>query len=232
MSDMWSGPVAGTAEALEAEGRVTHLPTGYDDGAIPFDNKSGSDELANRVQTFAPPGTKHVIAGFSQGAMVVTDYLINIIGTPAEDDILGVLYYGNPTRSRGSVAPWSRAQAGPPENAGMDPKVRFDVLGLKPKFPVMDVYRKGDMFSDNEPTEEGALKSACYEAIARSDFFGNQFSIAAEIAQAFVKPVDFVIATFEAIFSALGFLANQGNNPHYSPFDISGGIDWVRSILP
>jgi hypothetical protein len=87
------------------------------------------------------------------------------------------------------------------------------------------------MFSDNEPTEEGALKSACYEAIARSNIF-SQFSIASEIAQAFVKPVDFVIGVFEAIFSALGFLANNASNPHYSPFDISGGIGWVRSILP
>jgi peptidoglycan hydrolase-like protein with peptidoglycan-binding domain len=232
MSDMMLGPVAGTAEALEQEGRVTHFPTGYNNGAIPFDNKSGSDELSRRVQTFAPLGTKKVIAGFSQGAMVVTDYLVNeVIGTPLEDDILGVLYYGNPTRSKGSVAPWSRAQAGPAQNAGMDPKVRFDLLGLEPKFPVMDVYRKGDMFSDNPPTEQGALESACYEAIARSDFFGNQFSIAAQIAKAFVVPVDFVIGVFEAIFSSLGFLANP-NNPHYSPFEISGGINWVRSLLP
>lgn len=231
MSDMWAGPVAGTAEALEQEGRVAHFPTGYNNGAIPFDNKSGEVELTNRVNTFAPPGTKFVIGGFSQGSMVVTDYMVNeLIGSDREQDCLGVLLYGNPCRSRGSVAPWSVAQAGPPENAGMEPKVRLDLLGLTPKFPVMDVYRKGDMFSDNEPTEEGALKSACYEAIARSNVF-SQFSIASEIAKAFGKPVDFVIGVFEAIFSALGFLASQ-NNPHYSPFDISGGIDWVRGLLP
>lgn len=232
MSDMWAGPAAGTAEVLEAEGRVTHFPTGYNSQAIPFDNKSGEVELTNRVNTFAPAGTKFVIAGFSQGSMVVTDYLINeLIGSDREKDCLGVLLYGNPSRSKGSVAPWSRAQAGPPENAGMEPQYRLDLLGLKPAFPIMDVYRKGDMFSDNEPTEEGALKSACYEAIARSNIF-SQFSIATEIAQAFMKPVDFVIGVFEAIFSALGFLANQSGNPHYSPFNLDGGIGWCRSLLP
>jgi hypothetical protein len=231
MSDMWAGPAAGTAEVLEAEGRVVHLPTGYNNGALPFDNKSGEVELTNRVNTFAPPGTKFLIAGFSQGSMVVTDYLINeLIGSDREKDCLGVLLYGNPSRSKGSVAPWSRAQAGPAENAGMEPKSRLDLLGLKPSFQVMDVYRKGDMFSDNEPTEQGALKSACYEAIARSNFF-SQFSIAAEIAQAFMKPVDFVIGVFQAIFSALGFLANQGSNPHYSPFNLDGGINWTRTLL-
>lgn len=231
MSDMWVGPAAGTAEALEAEGRVTHFPTGYNAGAIPFDNKSGEVELTNRVNTFAPAGTKFLVAGFSQGSMVVTDYLINeLIGSGREKDCLGVLLYGNPSRSKGSVAPWSRAQAGPPQNAGMEPQYRLDLLGLTPTFPVMDVYRKGDMFSDNEPTEEGALKSACYEAIARSNIF-SQFSIAAEIAQAFMKPVDFVIGVFEAIFSALTFLAAGNDSPHYAPFNLDGGINWARGLL-
>jgi hypothetical protein len=164
--------------------------------------------------------------------IVVSDWLIDhVIGTPRENDLLGVLAYGNPCRQTGSVAPWSRAQAGPAANSGMDPKRRIDLLGLSPKFPIMDVYRKGDIFSDNEPGKSGQMKSACYEAIARSDFFGNEFSIAAEIADLFVAPVADVIAIFTAIFSGIGFLANQ-NNPHYSPFDISGGIGWVRSILP
>lgn len=232
MSNMWIGPIAGTAEALEQEGRVAHFPTGYNNGAIPFDNKSGERELTNRVNTFAPPGQKFVLGGFSQGSMVVTDYMINeLIGSPREKDCLGVLLYGNPSRSKGSVAPWSVEQAGDPQNAGMEPRFRLDLLGLKPQFPVMDVYRKGDMFSDNQPGEEGALKSACYEAIARGNVF-SQFSVAAEIAQAFGKPVTFVIGVFQAIFSALGFLASGNNNPHYSPFDISGGINWVRGILP
>lgn len=232
LSDMFRGPVADTATILENEGRVAHFPTGYDNGALPFNNASGENELAARIDQFAPLGTKLIIGGFSQGMIVVTDYLINhVAGTPREKDILGVLAYGNPSRSRGSVAPWSRGQAGLPDNAGMEPRYRLDLLGIEFPFKIQDVYRKGDIFSDNEQSRQGQIKSAVYEAVARSDFLGPTFSLAAQIADAFLVPVDFVIGVFQAIFSGIGFLANQQNNPHYSPFDISGGIDWARSLV-
>jgi hypothetical protein len=274
MSDMWVGPAAGTAEALEQESLVTHLPTGYNNGALPFDNASGVNELDNRVNQFAPPGTKIVVAGFSQGMIVVSDWLIDrVIGSPRENDILGVLAYGNPCRQKGSVAPWSRAQGGPPQNSGLDPLKRIDLLGLNPKFPIMDVYRKGDIFADNEPTSaalrtvlsqnsgllgsltgllggtaanpllgvlgavtnpsrEGDIKASIYQAVARSDFFSNQFSILADIANLFTAPFDEVWGIFQAIVSGIGFIAQTGTNPHYSPFNLDGGINWVRGLLP
>jgi hypothetical protein len=96
----------------------------------------------------------------------------------------------------------------------------------------MDVYRKGDIFSDNEPTKEGQVKAAIYQAVARFDLFSNPTSLVAQIASAFVVPLDFVWAAFLAIVSGIGFLADQGNNPHYSPFNIDGGLNWLRGILP
>lgn len=276
MSDMWRGPVADTATILEREEKVTHLPTGYNNGALPFDNQSGVDELDFRVNTFAPPGTKFVVGGFSQGMIVVSDWLIDrVIGTPRENDLLGVLAYGNPCRAKGSVAPWSRGQAGPAENTGLDPLKRIDLRGLTPKFPIMDVYRKGDIFADNEPltasvkaalaqqantgllggltsllggnaqpgallqgfsavtgtSRQGDIKASIYQAVARSDFFSNQYSILADISNLFLVPFEEVWGIFQAIISGIGFLVKQGDNPHYSPYDISGGIDWVRSLV-
>ena len=267
MSDMFHGPVADTATELENEGLVAHYPTGYDNGAIPFDNISGENELQNRVNQFAPPGTKFVVGGYSQGMIVVSDWVLDhIAGTPREKDLLGVLAYGNPCRQKSSVAPWSIGQAGPSQNSGLDPLRRFDLVGYTPPFPVMDVYRKGDIFADNEPLQGapttqktiaiqipgvdlswlnvlsqgasalgsgsrmGDVKASVYQAVARGDIFSNPFSLCAQIADLFTVPVGEVVAIFQAIISGVGFLANQ-NNPHYAPFDISGGINWVRGLV-
>lgn len=241
-SDMFRGPVADTATILEREGRVIHRPTGYNNGAIPFDNLSGENELARRIsQTVQddgvafPAGTPFIIGGFSQGGIIVTDFIVNHLQPGCDlawraKDCLGVLMYGNPCRSKGSVAPWSRGQAGPPVNAGMEPIARLDLLGITPPFPIMDVYRKGDIFADNEPGIAGEIKSAVYLAVARGDIFSDPFSISAQIANAFKVPVDYVMGAFWAIVSGVGFLAAQPS-PHYSPFNLDGGINWVRDLV-
>jgi hypothetical protein len=244
MSNMWAGPVADTGNALAGEGRVHHQPIGYQNGSIPFDNASGENELARLVGatvlddgTPFPAGTKWVLSGFSQGGIVISDFYIDHL-LPGCDlawrtpDLLGVLAYGNPCRQTASVAPWSRAQGGPAANSGLDPAKRFGLPG----FPVkpdnwMDVFRKGDIFADNEPTVEGGIKGAIYQAVARADIFSNPYSAVAQISAAFGKPTDYVWGAFEAIISGIGFLA-AGNNPHYSPYNIDGGINWVRSLLP
>ncbi|OBG32438.1 peptidoglycan-binding domain-containing protein [Mycolicibacter heraklionensis] len=243
LSDMWRGPVADTATILEQEGHCIHRPTGYNNGAIPFDNLSGENELARRIgQTVQddgvqfPPGTKWMLGDFSQGSIIATDFEINHL-LPGCDlacrapDYLGRLSYGNPTRSAGSVAPWSRGQAGPATNFGLDPLVRFDKLGINLSRPQMDVYRKGDIFADNEPTVEGKIKAAIYQAVARGDLFSDPFSICAQIAAAFTVPVDYVIGAFQAIVSGIGFLETGDRNPHYSPYDITGGLNWARDLL-
>lgn len=243
MSDMWRGPVADTAAQLEAEGLAHHQPIGYQNGSIPFDNASGANELARLFGLGTldsgvafPLGTPYVLEGFSQGAIVVTDFIANFLQpsqlhAPRAGDCLGVLMYGNPTRSKGSVAPWSRAQAGPAANTGLDPLARLDTLGITLPYPVMDVYRKGDIFADNEPTEAGEMKAAVYLAVARGDIFSNPHSLVAKIADLFSFDFDEVWAVFMAIVSGIGFLATGDHNPHYSPYDISGGIDWVRNLL-
>ena len=245
MSDMRAGPVADTADELEKEGKVRWQPTGYDSNALPFDNKSGVDQL---VQFYSydrlpdgrpfPRGTKSIIGGFSQGMIVVYDFVSNYL-MPGQSldwrtpDILGVLAYGNPCRQTGSIAPWSVAQAGDRSSGGLDPKRRFGLPNNPdaPPVPWQDVWRHGDIFTDNSPDKTGQMKAAVYEAVARSDFFGSQFSLAAEIANLFKAPVADVLAIFKAIISGIGFAANQANNPHYSPFDISGGLNWTRSLL-
>src|ERR1700742_4859611 len=72
-SNMWFGPVADTFTQLQGEGLMYHQPTGYDNGAIPFDNQDGVNALHDNI---VRAGNNDIIAGgFSQGMIVWFDYL-------------------------------------------------------------------------------------------------------------------------------------------------------------
>jgi hypothetical protein len=88
----------------------------------------------------------------------------------------------------------------------------------------------GDIFAENGDDDAGAARAAVYQAIARSDVFSDPFSLAFQISQLFHRPLREVWAIIEAIISGVVFLGDQPN-PHYSPYDISGGVSWVRSLL-
>lgn len=245
LSDMFRGPVADTATRLESEGRCRHQPVGYNNGALPFDNASGVAELASLVGSFSmpngvpfPAGTKWMLGNFSQGNIVAFDFYTTYLlpGQPLHwrlADLAGVLSYGTPCRETGSVAPWARAWTlGAEGTHGLDPKRRFGLEGF-PKTPDnwVDVWRKGDIFAQNGDDESSAMKAAVYQAVARGDFFSNPWSLAAKIGDLFEKPASSVISIVMAIISGVGFLGTGGNNPHYSPFDIEGGVQWARERL-
>lgn len=237
-SDMFAGPVADTAAQLEAEGLCHHEPTNYNNGAIPFDNQSGVDELARRVgQTVqdngisTPPGTPIIIGGFSQGMIVVYDFLAQHFGPGCDlewrkDDVLGYLFYGNPCRAANS--------GGSDGTHGLDPLKRFNLPGCVPQpANVHEVWRPGDIFAQNGDDEASQLKAAVYQLVARGDFISQPFSIFAKlekIATDFAVLLPEVIAIFQAIISGISFLADNPN-PHYGPFDIGGGLDWARNLL-
>ena len=183
-----------------------------------------------------PAGTKWVLGIFSQGAIVGFDFWVNHLapGKPLEwreADLLGVLAYGNPCRQTDSIAPWAVGQVTTAGTHGLDPCMRFGLPG----FPVkpdnwMDYYREGDIFAENSDDTASKVKAAVYQAIARGDVFSNPFSLAAQIGQVFGTPATEVLGIIEAIISGVVFLGDNPN-PHYSPYDISGGVSWVRSLL-
>jgi hypothetical protein len=242
-SDMWRGPVADTANQLEKEGLCYHAPTGYNNGTIPFDNASGINELARRVgQTVQdngtpfPQGTPWSLGIFSQGATIGTDFYIDYLapGKPLEwrtPDLKGVLAYGNPSRQTDSIAPWARSLIKKTGTHGLEPYRRLGMSGMPDKPDIwMDVYREGDIFAENGDDLEGAIAAAVYLAVARGDVFSNPYSLAAQIARFFTAPVEMVFAIVMEMINGVVFLAGQPN-PHYSPYDINPGIDWMRSRL-
>jgi hypothetical protein len=242
MSNMFAGPVADTAAELEHEGVCRHQPIGYNNGAIPFDNNSGITELARLVGSTVldngtpfPPGTPWSLGIYSQGGIVGSYFYFNYLqpGQALEwraADLKGVLAYGNPCRQTNSVAPWAMPWITKTGTHGLDPYKRFGLPGfpLKPD-NWMDVYREGDIFAENTDDKSGQIKAAVYEAVM-GDVFSNPYSLAAQIADMFFTPVSEVIGIVMAIVGGIEFLAGNPN-PHYSPFDLTGGINWMRAQL-
>ena len=246
-SNMFYGPVADTATQLETERRAHHQPIGYQNSSIPFDNQNGTNELARLVSL--PVMDNGVpfdedcdwyLEGFSQGMIIVYDFCEQYLsdGAPLawrRKTLKGILAYGSPTRKLGSVAPWARSWVKNPNTHGLDPLKRFGLEGCfdpdEYGIPMMDVWREGDIFTQNGDDVVSQLKAAVYQAVARGDVLSNPTSIAARLAQAFSLSFDFVIQVVMAIWSGLTFVARGNDNPHYSPFDIRGGIDWMRGLL-
>ncbi|CQD15638.1 bacteriophage protein [Mycolicibacterium conceptionense] len=244
LSNMFAGPVADTATQLEAEGVCVHQPTGYNNGAIPFDNKDGVRALAENVGATVLPSGKPFPAGtpwsmgiFSQGGIIGFDFYVDYLmpGKPLNwrlNDLRAVLAYGPPCRGTDSIAPWAESWIKTKGTHGLDPYRRFGINGYpeKPDYWV-DVYREGDIFAQNGDDKASKIKAAVYQAIARGDVFSNPYSLAMEIAGLFLVPVEEVIGIVLAIVSGVGFLATGNDNPHYSPYDISGGKAWMRQKL-
>lgn len=251
-SNLFAGPVADTATQMEAEGLCHHEPTFYNNGAIPFDNQSGVDELARRVgQTVqdngvqTPPGTPLVFGGFSQGMVVMYDFIEQHFQPGCDlawraNDVLGYLFYGNPCRAKNSCASWSIAQGSSSDGTfGLDPIKRFGLPGCVPQpANAVDVWRKGDIFSQNTDDLKGRLKASIYQAVARGDLISNPYSLVSEIlsqmpdvlSENFLELLTFGIGIFQAIVGGIVFLADTPN-PHYSPYNLDGGMNWARNLL-
>lgn len=242
-SDMFRGPVADTGRQLEVEGLCHHQPIGYNNAPIPFDNASGLKELARLVGARSmpnmvpfPPGTPWLMGGFSQGGIIISDFYFDYLapGKPLSwrtPDLKGVLAYGNPCRKTDSVADWARPWVKRPGTHGLDPIRRFGLPGYpdQPDFWV-EVYREGDIFAENGDDKPGQMKAAVYEAVARNVFLTESCSLAARLAKLFDQPVETVMAIILACIKGINFLG-QKENPHYAPYDISGGVDWLRNRL-
>lgn len=242
-SNMFAGPVADTAAQLESEGLCHHQPIGYNNGAIPFDNASGVAELARLVGATTmdngvafPAGTPWMLGTFSQGGIVGYDFYANYLapGKPLEwreEDRIGTLAYGDPCRETDSIAPWAVGLITKTGTHGLDPYKRYGLPGCPAKPDNMvDVYREGDIFAENDDSQAGACKAAVYQAVARADFFSDPYSLAHQLALVFTMPITEILAIIMAIISGIAFLGDNPN-PHYSPYDITGGLSWARSLL-
>lgn len=242
-SDMFTGPCAFTAQALEAQGVCHVKPIGYDSGALPFDNESGINELVNqlgRTSIEGPPGvmwpfpsgTNWGIIIFSQGGIIGSEFLLRHVLPDTSrlhwrlKDLKRSLAFGNPYRELNQCASW--VPDPPRQNTRGISDVHLDAT----KIPALaaihrEVARHGDLYAENEVSDSGEMKTAIYK-IVQNQWWGGSDSIFEQIME-LVSPRLFqeAIAVFQAIVSGAMFLGNMG--PH-GMYDLGPTIEWMRGV--
>jgi hypothetical protein len=239
LSNMWFGPCADNARRLQQEGKAYWQPVGYNSNKIPFDNPSGVRELARLISasrlpdgTPFPPGTPWGIIGFSQGAMVVSDFLEQqILNGPLKwrlKDLRRSLCLGNPRREFGKCAPW--ADNPPPTNTGgILLSGQFVTTGT----PLEGIHAENanakDLFAQNTMDKAGLTKEAIARIITQNSWIGGPSAIFARVLALLGNIPSESIAAVKATISAIMFLASNPN-PHYTTTAEPGDVEWMRGV--
>jgi hypothetical protein len=246
MSDMFVGPCAFTAAALEAEGVCYHKPIWYNRTKMPFDNESGVRELAyqlGRNTIEGPPGvlwpfpagTPWGIIGFSQGGIIHGEFLMRYILAGAlawrAADLRRSLAFGNPYRELDQIAQWvpDPPRAGTQGISGR----RLDAtkLLLPNGMPLATVHREHsrakDIYAENETDEVGLNKTMIYNMVSNGSFSGGSAGVLQRIMDLISNPTDGIFDAARSILSGGMFLFNMG--PH-GMYDLNPCIDWMRGV--
>jgi len=239
LSNMWFGPCADNARLLQQQGAAYWQPVGYESNKLPFDNPSGVRELAHLVGgtslpdgTPFPPGTAWAIIGFSQGAMVVSDFLEQqIVKGPLNwrlKDLKRSLCLGNPRREFGKCVPWSPKP--PPANTGGIMVHReFVTTGTVLEGRHAENCNNGDMFSVNTNDRVGWDKESIAKIITENSWIGGQAALVTRVLSLLGNPVGEAIPAIVALVNAIMFLA-ANPNPHYSTVAEPGDVEWMRGV--
>lgn len=241
MSNMWFGPCADNARLLQAQDVAYWQPVGYESNKLPFDNPSGVRALSDLFSrdvlpdgTPFPPGTPCGIEGFSQGAMVVSDFLEQQVLPPSAPlhwrlkDIKRTLCLGNPRREFGKCVPWSPKL--PPSNTGGIMTHReFVTTGTELQGRHAENCNDGDMFSVNTNDKAGWDKEAIAKIITENSWIGGQAAIFTRVMALMGNVPGEAIPAIRALINAIMFLASNPN-PHYSTIAEPGDIEWMRGV--
>lgn len=241
MSNMWFGPTASVASTLQSQGVAYWQPVGYDVNALPFKNKTGVTELARLLGATAmdngtpfPPGTPWGIIGFSQGAMIVSDFMQQHILSGDLNwrlkDFKRGLCFGNPRRETGKECSWAQKPVKPGTEGIMGAGGLFITTGT----PIQDKWaehaNKGDMFAENAEDKEGLDKTAIAKIITENSWAGGRAGILFRVLKLLGNPTGESLAAIMALVSAIMFLA-ANPNPHYSTVADPGDVEWMRAVI-
>lgn len=235
MSNMFAGPCAFTAKALEDEKRAHWQPVGYDTTRMPFNNQSGVDELSRLLGltildngTPFPSGTPWEMIIFSQGGIVgCKTFMQHILPENGKlhwrlKDLKGVVAFGNPYREKGVVAPWI------PDPPKADRQGVSDVRMVNTPEYWREVARSGDLYTDNQSEGDRALfKTMIYKIVAEGSFSGGKAGFLARVID-LLQPADDLIPVALAIFDGMRFVTNMQSHGMY---DLGPCIDFLRSRL-
>lgn len=226
MSSMWEGPCAFTAKQLESEGVVRWQPVGYNNTALPFDNKSGVDELCRLLGDvqLLPPGTPWGMAIFSQGAIVGSEVFLKHVRPEAGKlhwrlkDFRGCLSFGSPYRENNVVAEWV------PDPPAANTQGISNTLMTDTPANWKEVARKGDLYTENPTTKSGEYKTAIYMAV-QNQWTGSN-SLTEQLMELLKSPATEIIPVLWAIITGAMFLGNMG--PH-GLYNLEPCVNFMRN---
>ena len=201
-----TGPAFWSALPLQQQGKAVVQGVGYDCHSIPFNNRSGMDELNRIVHHVKPPGVPWCVAAHSQGAIITSDYLQHQVvdhqKVPAYSNFRGGVHFGNPRRPMGVVAPWITDPPGD-DSEGLDPNC------LPAALPgVAEASRRRDLYADKRRDNAGEMKQAVYLAVARGRLFGKD-SLAEQMGELVTDFGPEAWAVFRAIVDGISFAINM-----------------------
>lgn len=241
LSDMWAGPCADTARTLQQQGVCYWQPVAYDCQAIPFNNRSGVDELSRLIggttlpsgQPF-PEGTPWGIIGFSQGGMVVSDFMRQQILTGPLTwrlkDFKRGLAFGNPDRAADAICSWA---TNPPSagTGGIMVDDRFVTKGTPIEYKWAENAHHGDMFAEGGTDPEGLNKSAIAKIVTQNSWSGGDAALLSRLIAIIGNIPQQSLPVILAIISAIKF-AVANPNPHYTTVSTAGDVTWMRGVAP
>lgn len=240
LSNMWAGPTVDIAMALQAEGKAYFQPVGYDNGALPFNNRSGISALQALVGSTRfengvafPPECPWGIEGFSQGAMIASDFIEQHVLNPQGSlhwrlpTFKRGLMLGNPRREQGQCVPWSIKRPAENTKGIMDHTFNASKTSIADKWA--ENATDGDMFAVITLGDAGEYATAIAKIVTENSWAGGDMALLSKLLTWVSEPVGQTVSVSIAIIKAIMFLA-KNPNPHYSTTAQKGDIDWMRGV--
>lgn len=189
---------------------------------------AGVSELVSLIA--ARPG-KFALAGYSQGACVVSTVLKHFIMNPNGalhhrlGDVTKVVCWGNPMRQKGFAAfdewIWPIAK---PDTGGIMAWDRLEGLDAAP-FQMRDYAHAGDMYASNNDSDKDEYKRAiCKIVMKATDIFEGPDSLVSQLKELSVRPVQEGLAMASAIIDAGKFFTGTAHG-----YNIGPAIEFLRA---
>jgi hypothetical protein len=230
MSSMWVGPCAEVGRVLESQGVCKWQPVGYNNTALPFDNKSGVDELGRLLadRNLLPPGTPWGMCIFSQGGIVGSTLWLNEIAPATGSlhwrlkDWRATLAFGNPYRELNKVAEWVNDPPRPNTHGISNVRMANTPANWK------EVSRRGDLYAEVEAGTPATEHMTSIYLAVQNQWAGHPDSLLNQMFEIATQPAPEFISMVQAISNGAMFLGNMG--PH-GIYDLPPCIEFMRSRI-
>lgn len=221
--DMWTGPQADVARAVEDI--YYWQPVGYDSRPIPMAPGVAQARAEIGTQIDKHPGPISAVV-YSEGALAFSKFVKHDMlpdGAPFRHrlkDLKRVVAFGNPYRERNVV--WD--VDGNPARPGTQ-GISDDRLSGTPAW-WREIAHHGDIYAENTADDAGEFKTSIYKLV-QGQVTGGPDSLLAQIIELVGNPFGEGFAAAKAIISGIGFFGS-GTAPHVN-YPVAQAIQYLRS---